>query len=224
MFLSKPEAFLNLWVDTANLKKDVERQLLKLYDVEKLGNKREYMQRLILRLRREVTGVGKSPTPELKADAEPETRLRMEETKAVPEELESNEKDCDTLLEANADAPSDESEIEGSHGEQTDTSTPGIDGSATNITSEGSSRIPENGLGNGSVADTVSQSDTVADEESASVDDQSNAVSPAAEAAGNYLKPTNPDSDDDESEVGNFLDSSTEEGNDETIVETIRVV
>ncbi|ODQ75591.1 hypothetical protein LIPSTDRAFT_42690, partial [Lipomyces starkeyi NRRL Y-11557] len=57
-FLSKPEAFLPLLVDTHNNKKTIEQQLNRLWEIEKLGSKREHMQNVILELKKEKQASG----------------------------------------------------------------------------------------------------------------------------------------------------------------------
>ncbi|KAK9321721.1 hypothetical protein V1517DRAFT_261807, partial [Lipomyces orientalis] len=57
-FLSKPEAFLPLLVDTQNSKKAVEQQLNRLWEIDQLGSKREHMQKVILELKKEVHSAG----------------------------------------------------------------------------------------------------------------------------------------------------------------------
>ncbi|KAK9386955.1 hypothetical protein V1515DRAFT_91794 [Lipomyces mesembrius] len=58
-FLAKPEAFLPLLVDMHNNKKRIEQQLNKLWEIEKLGSKREHMQNVILELKEEMQASGK---------------------------------------------------------------------------------------------------------------------------------------------------------------------
>ncbi|KAK9247597.1 hypothetical protein V1506DRAFT_531627 [Lipomyces tetrasporus] len=58
-FLSKPDAFLPLLVDTQNNKKLVEQQLNRLWEIDQLGSKRERMQKVILDLKKESAGVYK---------------------------------------------------------------------------------------------------------------------------------------------------------------------
>ncbi|KAK9478118.1 hypothetical protein V1514DRAFT_281704 [Lipomyces japonicus] len=53
-FLSRPDAFLPLLVDVTNEKRLVEQQLHKLWDVEKLGLKRQRMQDIMVELFNEV--------------------------------------------------------------------------------------------------------------------------------------------------------------------------
>ncbi|KAK7204361.1 hypothetical protein BZA70DRAFT_280573 [Myxozyma melibiosi] len=107
-FLSKPDAFLQLWVDSVNPKKTVESQLLKLFDVNKLNNKREYIQRLILRLRREVTGVGTSPSPEPTEAEKSAAKGEVEEVKEIErsgdaEESKSGKEDSREIEEITQD-------------------------------------------------------------------------------------------------------------------------
>ncbi|KAK9240112.1 hypothetical protein V1525DRAFT_337517, partial [Lipomyces kononenkoae] len=57
-FLSKPEALVPLLVDTQNKKKVVEQQLDRLWETDKLSSKREYMQNVILELKKEMQASG----------------------------------------------------------------------------------------------------------------------------------------------------------------------
>ncbi|KAK9449243.1 uncharacterized protein V1518DRAFT_287153 [Limtongia smithiae] len=91
VFLSKPDAFLPLLVDSAHKKDNVERQLDKLYDVEKLGAKREYMQKLILDLKETMVDELETKTAVAKDDNDGDVLTPLSDVVTLgPEDIARN--------------------------------------------------------------------------------------------------------------------------------------
>ncbi|KAK9463426.1 uncharacterized protein V1516DRAFT_631231 [Lipomyces oligophaga] len=85
-FLNRPSAFLPSLVDIDNPKKEVQKKLNQLFDVEKFGTKREYIQRLILDLQEKQEQEQKHGSPERSAIAKTRTEEDIEDIEDVVEQ------------------------------------------------------------------------------------------------------------------------------------------